>query len=121
MHHALLSLLICLPSASPGLGDEPKASNPRMEYQSLLKEYEVATDAWNKDFPKATKDDALWIKHYEAWPDWDFAPRFIKFAEANSKDETAAEAALQVLGMNKSSSTVSLRPQLILELWHDFT
>ena len=86
--------------------DGPGGRTPRAEFAALLKEYETAKAEWDKEWdkhsPRVTPADPAWITVYERSPNWSFAPRFVRFAEANPDDETAAETALTVLGMSRT-------------------
>jgi thiol-disulfide isomerase/thioredoxin len=95
MRSVLLCLLVCVPSLWAGEG--PKSRTPRGAYEALLNEYEAAVIARDKNASNVTPADPLWVKQYEAMPMWSFAPRFLQFAEANSKDPAAVDALLKIV------------------------
>ncbi|WP_406694252.1 TlpA disulfide reductase family protein [Singulisphaera sp. Ch08] len=92
------SVLVGLAAAD----DVPNVRTPEANFAALLKEYEAATAEWKKISPGVTPADPAWITKYEKSPDWEFAPRFITFAEANPHDATGAEALLKVLRMGRA-------------------
>ena len=93
-------------------GDEPVHPSARERYVALEKEYQAAETTWSKTVPTPApaQGDPFWIRHYQASPDWEFARRFIEFAEANPTDPAAAEAALMILQMNLSARDAVVFP-----------
>ncbi len=93
----MLSFLLLMPSL--GAGDEPKSQTPREQYEALIKEYESATNAWEKSSANVPPENPLWTKHYGDAPMWTFAPRFLQFAEANPREPVAVDALLKIIGL----------------------
>ncbi len=81
---------------------------PKEQYEALVKAYKSAEQAWTERYQpggKPTPEDEYMVRHRD-WPTWSFLPRFMEFADQNSKDAAAVDALLwivdqgQAIGLN---------------------
>ena len=76
---------------------QPESRTPRERYETLLKEQDVASAAWEKSTSKVTPADPQWVRCYAGWPMWTYAPRFVQFAAENRQDPAALDALLKIV------------------------
>lgn len=94
-----LSLVLLLIVPALCAQEERKSQTAKEQYETLLRDYERASAAWRESGKGLTAANPAWIEHYAARPVWSFAPRFLQFAEANSKTPEAVEALLHIVGI----------------------
>jgi thiol-disulfide isomerase/thioredoxin len=113
--------------ATQSFGAPPVAADRPAEFKKLNAEYEAANKAYfearqSKKNPTAADN----IHNYEAWPAWQYLPRFVTLADDNPTDETAVQCCEWVRKLTGSVGTsdravftADNRAWQILATYHD--
>lgn len=84
------------------MAQDVATQTPQERCEILLREYKAEELAWNARYGGGRLEDPepLLEARYRDWPAWQYAPRFLEFAEANPGDPAAVDALLWIVNQS---------------------
>ena len=92
--HAARLISCCATALAVAFCSSPTRADRQDDFKKLEADYAAALQKYTEASRSKSPTDAEMIKHWDDYPFWDFAPRFIALAEAKPDDDTAYQCCL---------------------------